>query len=63
MNVDVSFINSEGREDETQFSIKAYDTQDLSDLFNDFCKENNFKRDTVFAITVVEMADTMDELS
>ena len=62
MNVDVSFVNSDGRDDETQFSIKAYDADELSRLFADFCKENGFKKNSVTCIAIVQMAETMEEL-
>lgn len=62
MNVDVSFVNSDGRDDETQFSIKAYDADELSRLFADFCKENGFKKNSVTCVTIVQMAETMEEL-
>ena len=63
MNVDIQFINSDNKADETQFSIKAYDINELSELFTMFCKENNYPRNTVQRITVVEVAETMDQLS
>ncbi|MBM6803890.1 hypothetical protein H6B07_14735 [Mediterraneibacter glycyrrhizinilyticus] len=62
MSVDIDFVDSEGREDETQMDIKAYDTQELSQLFSDFCKENKFPQNTVTYIAVVQIADTMEEL-
>ena len=62
MNVDVNFLNNEKAEDETQFSIRAYDVEELDQLFNDFCKENGFNRNTVTCIAIVQMAETMDEL-
>ena len=62
MNVDISFLNNEKAEDETQFSIRAYDVEELDQLFNDFCKENGFNRNTVTCIAIVQMAETMDEL-
>lgn len=62
MNVDVSFLNNEKVEDETQFSIRAYDSDELNQLFANFCKENGFKRNTVTCVTIVQMAETMDEL-
>lgn len=62
MNVDVNFLNNEKAEDETQFSIRAYDVEELDQLFNDFCKENGFKKNTVTCVTIVQMAETMDEL-
>ena len=63
MNVNVDFFDNEERIDETQFSINAYDVNELDGLFTEFCKENGFKRDTVSNIIIVEMADTIDKLS
>ena len=63
MNVDVNFLNNEKSEDETQFSIRAYDVEELDQLFNDFCKENGFNRNTVTCVTIVQMAETMGELN
>lgn len=62
MCVDVGFIDDEGREDETQMDINAYDEQELSSLFADFCKENKFPTNTVTYVTIVQIADTMEEL-
>ena len=62
MNVDVNFLNNEKAEDETQFSIRAYDADELDQLFNDFCKENGFKKNSVTCVTIVQMAETMEEL-
>lgn len=66
-NVNVNFINSNGQEDEVQFSIKGAGTKaglnELSELFSEFCKENGFKTNTVTGITIVEAADSFDELN
>ena len=62
MNVNIGFSN-EGQDDETQFSIEAYDVDELNNLFADFCKENGFKQNTVTYITIVEMADSIEDLS
>lgn len=60
--VNVSFVNSDGRDDETQFDIRAYDVSELSALFKDFCKENGFKDDTVTRVSIVAMAESEEEL-
>ena len=62
MNVDISFINSDGHEDETEFSIRSFDVNELSELFRDFCKENNFKCNTVTNICIVETANSFETL-
>lgn len=62
MSVDIGFADKEGREDETQIDINAYDEQELSELFADFCKENQFPINTVTCVAIVQIADTIDEL-
>ena len=63
-NIDIGFVNSEdGREDETEFSISAYDLDELDDLFREFCKENSLDDDAVIYVNVVETAEDEDELS
>lgn len=63
MNVAVGFVNNSGMEDETEFSIAAYDENELSDLFDEFCKENGFKTNKVIYVAVTEIADSIGELS
>ena len=64
--VDVSFVNEQGRDDETQFDIKHPCTkagaEELEALFNDFCTENGYKPNTVTGVTVVKVADTLESL-
>lgn len=62
MSVDVDFLNNLKLLNEVQLDINAYDADELSDLFADFCKENNFPTNTVVSITIVDVADTLDEL-
>lgn len=65
--VDVSFINYDGIEDETEFDVSFIGTnageEELSQLFADFCKENGFKTTTVLSVTVVKSADSFKELN
>lgn len=61
MIVHVGFANADG-DDETSFDIKAYDVEELNQLYADFCKENKQKRNTVTSINVVAVAETMEEL-
>ena len=63
MNVDVSFLNDKRAEDETQFSIAAYDINELGRLFTAFCKENGYPDNMVLCVSIVEMADAMNQLS
>ena len=63
-NVDIGFINSETeRDDETEFSITAYNDTELEELFVTFCKENQIADNTVTYISVVEMAYDFEDLS
>lgn len=55
--VNVGFINSEGKEDETQFDIVSVGTpegtKDLVEVYANFCKENNIEADTVMYLDIV----------
>lgn len=62
MSVDIGFLDHRKMEDETQMDINAYDEQELSELFADFCKENQFPINMVTCVAIVQIADTMDEL-
>lgn len=62
MSVNVSFVNSAGKDDETSFDIAAYSVKELTELFRDFCKENRFPNNTVFGITITAMASTFEKL-
>ena len=48
----VRFISSDGVEDETEFTIKAFDAGELQTLFEDFCIENGFNCNLVESVTV-----------
>lgn len=55
---DIDFINSDGYEDETQFTVDGSKSlekcrNELDTLFKDFCKENGFDADSVLSITYV----------
>lgn len=62
MSVNIGFTNNAGEDDEAQMDINAYDEQELSTLFDDFCKENGFSTNTVNYVVVVKIADSMDDL-
>ena len=51
-----------GLDDSVSFDIKAYDTNELSELFCGFCKENKFPTNTVTNISIVAAASTKKEL-
>ena len=48
----IGFINSEGRDDETQFDANEYN--ELVELWEDFCMENGFQYDSVTYVEKVE---------
>ncbi len=64
--VDICFINSDGREDETQFDVEHIGTkagnEELIKLFSNFCAENGYKTNTVYNVVVVASARTYEEL-
>lgn len=63
MSVTIGFIDGEGKEDETQMDILAYNEKELSSLFSKFCKENGFPQNTVTYIVIVQMAESMGKLT
>ncbi len=54
MDVQVVFINDENCDDETEFTINAYDWDELAKLYSDFCKENGFPKNTVENIIIAK---------
>lgn len=64
MIVHVCFLNNEKQEDETSFDlmINKNAINELDELYTEFCKENDLKRNTVTSITVVATAETMEDL-
>ena len=51
----IVFVNSDGRNDETQFDIPGEKSleetvEELSSLFEEFCTENGFKENSVCSI-------------
>lgn len=54
MDVDVTFYNN-GTLDETQFLIGSYNVDELTELFSEFCMENNIPKNTVVNIIVVRV--------
>lgn len=62
MTVQIGFSHKETKFDETEFSIEAWNTRELTDLFDAFCKENKFEDVLVFGLYIVRVAATMDEL-
>lgn len=52
VDINIGFINSDGEEDEVQFTINTYVSQknsleELDALFTGFCEENGYPRNTV----------------
>lgn len=41
----IGFINTNDQEDETEFD--AYNLKELEELYEEFCRENGFKQNTV----------------
>lgn len=60
-SVTIGFIDADGKDDETEFDVYRVDTsaglEELAQLFNDFCAENNFPTNTVQSVRVVKSAD------
>lgn len=54
MDVDISF-QTDGIADEAQLHINAYDVNELTELFSEFCKENNIPNNTVTSINIVQI--------
>lgn len=44
----IGFINADGLEDETEFD--AFNMTELKMLYQDFCKENGFRQNTVLYV-------------
>lgn len=60
LNINIDFLNENKLEDQTQFDVEPalFDyglgkCPDLVDLWKDFCKENNFKQNSVIGIHIV----------
>lgn len=63
MSIAITFINSEGEKDETEFSVSIQDpVNELDKLFSEFCRENGFLRDTVEYVSIVRAAEKMSDL-
>lgn len=66
-SVTIGFINADGKDDETEFDVYRVDTsaglEELAQLFNDFCAENNFPTNTVQSVRVVKSADDYSDLA
>lgn len=62
MTVQIGFSHKENETDETEFCIDTFNPQELAELFDVFCKENNFKEVKVNSVSIVRVAATMDEL-
>lgn len=64
--VEINFVNTNDQNDATQFDIENVTSKqgqkDLTNLFEEFCKENDFKLNSVTCITIVATADTHGEL-
>lgn len=69
MSAQIAFQNPETTGfDETEFDIKAYDENELSELFKTLCKETfgeEWKEaySSVTAVVIVQFANTLEELA
>lgn len=54
MDVSIGF-QTDGFADETQFHINTYDVNELTELYSEFCKENNIPKNTVTSISIVQL--------
>jgi hypothetical protein len=65
-SVVIAFLNGEGESDETEFDISGACTdagaEELSALYEVFCKECGIKSNRVTAVRVVHSADTYEGL-
>ena len=65
-SVNVGFSHADGTFDETQLDIMFPGTKagaaELSELYSEFCRENNFAENTVENIVVIKCADIYDDL-
>lgn len=62
MSVQIGFSHKENDDDEVEFSINAWRSAELEELFQDFIDENHFEDITVTSISVVRVAKNMDKL-
>lgn len=63
MTVQIGFSHNENDCDEVEFCINAWDAEDLTELFEVFCKENKFSSVSVYSISIVRVASSLDELT
>lgn len=63
MTVQVGFSHKENSMDETEFCVNAWDAEELTKLFGDFCKENRFEDVSINSLEVVRVAASIDELT
>ena len=63
MTVRVGFSHRNRMEDEAEFCIEAWNVEELSDLFNGFCCENQFENVDINYIDIVAVAADLDMLS
>lgn len=63
MTVDVMFTHKQSDCDETEFCISAWDAKELSELFEEFCRENGYEEVCIESITIVRVAESVDALA
>ncbi len=64
--IEIGFVGNDGYEDCTEFHVQHALTNDgineLEKLFNDFCKEEKIKKDSVTYVSIRVTSDTEDTL-
>lgn len=63
MTVQIHFSSKEAEEDEVEFCISSWNTEELAELFTTFCKENHSTKVTITDVYIVRVAKTIDELT
>lgn len=63
MTIRIGFSHAEKEYDEVEFCIVSWDERELSDLFEQFCKENYFADVSICNISIVRVAESLDILT
>ena len=62
MSVQITFLNDKHQEDQTELDVGIYNDDELEELFDSFCRENNLPSDTVTGVRIVKIAYSFEEL-
>lgn len=63
MTVQIHFSSKEAAEDEVEFCIPSWNTEELAELFTTFCKENHSTEVTITDVYIMRVANTVDKLT